>query len=113
MDAYRILQLRKDASQEEIKKSYLRLARIHHPDKGGSNFVLIKQAFDELTNPNAYKSNAVNKIVHTLDLEELSPEDDKYAFTCRCGNQIIVSEDDLVHSVDINCPGCSIVYVLQ
>ena len=34
-DALRTLGLRKGATPEEIKKAYKRLAREHHPDKGG------------------------------------------------------------------------------
>ncbi len=33
---YLILQLKPGATQEEIKKSFRRLAHIHHPDKGGN-----------------------------------------------------------------------------
>ena len=33
---YEILEINKDATTEEIKKAYRRLALKHHPDKGGS-----------------------------------------------------------------------------
>ena len=36
-DALRTLGLRKGATPEEIKKAYKRLAREHHPDKGGDS----------------------------------------------------------------------------
>lgn len=35
-DYYRILQITPDASQEEVKKAYRRLAKVHHPDVSGS-----------------------------------------------------------------------------
>ena len=35
-DYYRILQITPDASLEEVKKAYRRLAKVHHPDVAGS-----------------------------------------------------------------------------
>lgn len=35
MNAYEILGLRPSATDEEVAKTYRRLARLHHPDKGG------------------------------------------------------------------------------
>lgn len=32
-----MLELTKDASQDDIKKAYMRLAKIHHPDKNGGD----------------------------------------------------------------------------
>ena len=32
---YEILEIKKTATKDEIKQSYKRLAKIHHPDKGG------------------------------------------------------------------------------
>lgn len=45
MNPYEILGVRQGATKEEIKKAYLRLAHIHHPDKGGS-----EEKFKEITN---------------------------------------------------------------
>ena len=36
-DYYRVLEVNRDASFEEIKKAYRRLSMIHHPDKNGNN----------------------------------------------------------------------------
>ena len=49
-DALRTLGLRKGATPEEIKKAYKRLAREHHPDKGGDSneFIKISEAYESL-----------------------------------------------------------------
>lgn len=44
-----VLGINQDASKEEIKRAYKRLARLHHPDKGGD-----AEVFDRITK--AYKS---------------------------------------------------------
>lgn len=53
MDYYDTLQIPKNASTDEIKKAYRRLAGIHHPDKGGdtSEFQKIQQAYETLSDP--------------------------------------------------------------
>jgi curved DNA-binding protein len=50
MDYYSILGLEKNASPEEIKKAYRKLASQHHPDKGGdtSKFQQIQEAYSIL-----------------------------------------------------------------
>ena len=35
-DYYKLLEVKRDASFEEIKKAYRRLSMIHHPDKNGN-----------------------------------------------------------------------------
>jgi len=44
---YRILNVSRDATQQEIRKAYLHLSQIHHPDKGGDEeiFKVISQAY--------------------------------------------------------------------
>lgn len=51
MDFYEILGLKKDASQEEIKKAYRKKAVEHHPDKGGDpeTFKQAQIAYDNLS----------------------------------------------------------------
>lgn len=56
MEYYKLLGVGKDASMEEIKKAYRRLAREYHPDLNpGKNtstrFISIKNAYDTLINP--------------------------------------------------------------
>lgn len=53
IDYYKILEIDKNASQEEIKAAYRKLAAKHHPDRGGdtSKFQEIQQAYSVLSNP--------------------------------------------------------------
>ncbi|AHM61081.1 chaperone protein DnaJ [Flammeovirgaceae bacterium 311] len=58
-DYYRILQIAPDASQEEVKKAYRRLAKVHHPDVAAIGkrevqevFILeLNEAYQTLRNP--------------------------------------------------------------
>lgn len=53
MDYYSILGVSCDASQEDIKKAYRKLAMQHHPDKGGdvTKFQEITNAYETLSDP--------------------------------------------------------------
>jgi len=53
MDHYNTLGVPREASQEEIKKAYRKLAMEHHPDKGGdvSKFQEITNAYETLGDP--------------------------------------------------------------
>ena len=52
MDYYKLLNVSKEASDSEIKKSYRKLAKENHPDKGGDpeKFKLIAEAYEVLSN---------------------------------------------------------------
>ena len=52
MDYYKLLGVTRNASQDEIKKSYRKLAMANHPDRGGDNnkFAEINAAYDVLSN---------------------------------------------------------------
>jgi DnaJ-class molecular chaperone len=52
MDYYKILNVSKEASDSEIKKSYRKLAKENHPDKGGDpeKFKQIAEAYEVLSN---------------------------------------------------------------
>lgn len=53
MDYYQTLGIAKNASQDDIKKAYRRMAGIHHPDKGGdtATFQKIQEAYETLSDP--------------------------------------------------------------
>jgi curved DNA-binding protein len=53
MDYYTTLGVKRDASPEEIKKAYRKMAAQHHPDKGGdtATFQKIQEAYDNLSDP--------------------------------------------------------------
>ena len=53
MDYYTTLGVAKNATPDEIKKAYRRLASQHHPDKGGdtTKFQQIQSAYDTLSDP--------------------------------------------------------------
>jgi curved DNA-binding protein len=54
MDHYQTLGVAKNATPDEIKKSYRKLASQHHPDKGGdtATFQRIEEAYRVLSDPN-------------------------------------------------------------
>ena len=43
-DYYKILGINRDASEEEIKKAFRKLAHVHHPDKSGGDEAKFKEA---------------------------------------------------------------------
>lgn len=53
MDYYSVLGVQRDATPDDIKRAYRKLASKHHPDKGGDNatFQNIQVAYDTLSDP--------------------------------------------------------------
>jgi len=51
-DALNVLNISKDTSNTDARRAYFKLARVHHPDKGGSTtmFLRVKTAYDHVTN---------------------------------------------------------------
>lgn len=71
MDAYKILGVNRNATDDEIKRAYRKLASQYHPDKGGdtAKFQEIQTAYDTLSdpakrqqhdNPNPFQNNFDN-----------------------------------------------------
>ena len=56
-DYYRLLEIEKDASEEDIKLAYRKLAKKYHPDlnktdpRAKEKFIKIKEAYDILKDP--------------------------------------------------------------
>lgn len=57
MDLYKTLQIERGASANDIKKAYMRLAKVEHPDKGGNeeNFKKIAKAYEVLSDDDKRK----------------------------------------------------------
>lgn len=58
-DPYKILGISRNATEEQIKDSYRKLARRHHPDKGGNkeDFQKIQDAYERLTSKSNGSTN--------------------------------------------------------
>ncbi len=60
-DYYKILEVEADASKEEIKRSYRKLAKKYHPDlnktdpKAKERFIELHEAYDTLSDPQRRK----------------------------------------------------------
>jgi len=59
-DPWAVLGLTQSASADEIKSAYRRLAKDHHPDRGGDPdlFIEIQKAYQQLTNPQNTQQSA-------------------------------------------------------
>ena len=53
-DYYKILNINRGATKDEVKKSFRTLSKQHHPDKGGDEnlFKQMSEAYDVLSNDN-------------------------------------------------------------
>ena len=69
MDYYEILGLEKKCSKEDIKSSYIKLAKKHHPDKGGSEaiFKKVSEAYNILSDRKKRLNYDNNYILETYD----------------------------------------------
>lgn len=61
-DPWGVLGIKRDASADEIKTAYRRLAKDHHPDRGGdpNRFIEIQNAYQQLTTPPQPQPTAQN-----------------------------------------------------
>lgn len=70
---YEILGVSRNATPDEIKRAYRKLASINHPDKGGdkTKFQEIQHAYDQLTNPPAATAGAGNFNTGSFDFQTI------------------------------------------
>lgn len=97
MTLYDDLGVSPGASQEEIKKAYQRLARKHHPDKGGDHddFVGVQKAYEVLTNEEKRHSyDTKGSVEEPMGLEEKARQNFMALF-----NQVISSKVDPKHDL--------------
>ena len=73
VDLYELLEIEIDARPEEIKKAYLRLSKIHHPDHGGNNemFQEITKAYEILYLKDTRKEYDLYFLKRNMDKEEI------------------------------------------
>lgn len=108
-----ILGCRKGATLEELRASYFRLAKQFHPDKRKDNaseeFIRIQRAFDRAR----HRIETANKASppQQIDLDDMTFDEanQQFAYSCRCGDRIIVGCDTLAQGEDtFTCPSCSL-----
>ena len=66
VDYYKILQVNKNANDEDLKKAYRKLAMKWHPDKNPNNKKEAEAKFKEISE--AYEVCLIFLIVHSLSL---------------------------------------------
>lgn len=86
--AYEILELPEHATQEQIKLAYHRLAKLHHPDKGGNatKFNTILEAYQKLTNKGSEHSHSIfgihtdtfNSMIHSINTHSTTAHENNY-----------------------------------
>lgn len=129
LDAYEVLNVPLDVSDEDLRRAYQRLAREFHPDKGGSqaeaSFVRVQQAWDQLREPSlrrrydaqlrVEKMAEAQSRAHVTDIEldEMDHEDvcsgHSWSYACRCGDRYFVDEAQLDEGIClIECNSCSL-----
>ena len=83
MDYYSILGVGKNASQDDIKKAYRKLAMKHHPDRGGSAEKLqqVNEAYDVLKDPTKRKQYDNPQHQYRFDTSNMGGFEDVFAQT--------------------------------
>ena len=129
-DAYQLLGVTRNASVDEIRHAYHRLARCHHPDSAGTPdveaFNEIQRAWEQLRESAArahYDADlraqeladaGVASRIEEVDLEDMDYAEDAvgagvWRLDCRCGDAFVLREDDLAGGVEVlQCRSCSL-----
>lgn len=119
---YEVLEVSKQATQADIRSSYLHKVKSLHPDRSGSNEQVIqlykayaclsdeqqKREYDEKLNKD--ENSVVNRIYPQVSLDQfdVSENEETFSLPCRCGNEYIVTADDLERGSELlGCSGCS------
>ena len=67
---YDVLELDKNANDNEIKKAFKKAALVHHPDKGGSD-----QGFQKVNEAYSVLSDAIKRAEYDRDLKKFNLKD--------------------------------------
>ena len=128
--AYQVLGVTREASLDEIRHAYHRLARCHHPDSAGTPdaeaFNDIQRAWEQLRESGArarYDADlraqelaeaGFGSRVEEVDLGDMDYAEDAaragvWRLDCRCGDAFVLREDDLARGVEVlQCRSCSL-----
>jgi len=131
-DAYEVLGVPRDASADDIRRAYHRLAREQHPDRssavpgGGPPFVQLQEAWEALRDAEArrtydvaltadeYAQLRASALTHDVDLSEMDYAEDEsgggvWSYTCRCAARFELTEAQLADGVELlECQSCTL-----
>ena len=131
MNAYQALGVAEDASSDEIRHAYHRLARCHHPDSAGTSadteaFDSIQRAWEQLRDSNARSLHdarlraqeladvQLGSRIDEVDLDDMEYTEDAagagcWRLGCRCGDEFVLREEDLANGIEVlQCSSCSL-----
>lgn len=134
-DFYEVLGVPRTADKFLIKEAYVRLARIHHPDKrvlhstssdsekvgANDSFIRIQHAWEVLSDESLkakydthlaheqLRVHCSDKMDNIVPLKDFIHENDLYYKECRCGDRFIMTESDINEGINtIQCSSCSL-----
>nr|XP_034840298.1 DPH4 homolog [Maniola hyperantus] len=123
VDYYKVLHSDRKASDEELKRSYQRLALLFHPDKVGhgheEEFYLLQKAWSILKDPVSRRQydaelacyeNDQLLLYDTISITEMvyDASEGVYTYQCRCNGVYYLKASELSsNEVNIGCNECS------
>ena len=121
MNYYENLNVPNFSSIDDIKKSYKKLIKINHPDKGGNSeeFEKVKNTFEILKDDKKKKEFDNQSIYHfeilNRDEEIIFGFNDKFYTCLQCLNEKEIDYNliDIYKENIIKCENCSIIYKLK